>query len=209
DLIEKNKPVPIHSTLLNGNGNPFLSSEIRPINTSSSLFDVSTGILAYGKQFFVGFSAKHLNTPDQSILDSDNNLTLGLPVRLTVHGGYQLEFGGGRGRRPAFLAPNIAIIRQGTQGQINAGAYAGFNSFFVGGWYRHTYTNPDAVIALVGYQYDVFKIGYSYDFTISRLAVPGTGGAHEVSVTLNFDESASAKKRRRNSRYNDCFRFLR
>lgn len=195
---------------VDGNGNPILSEEVRPINTANSLFDVSTGILAFSNSFFVGLSAKHLNTPDATILGTDNNLTGGLPMRITLHGGYQLELGGGNNRgRAAFISPNIALIRQGDQGQVNVGAYAGFGSFFAGGWYRHAWSNRDAAIALVGYQYDIFKIGYSYDFTISDLAVPGSGGAHEISVTLNFDESESAKRRRRNSKYNDCFRFLR
>ncbi|MFK7935098.1 MAG: type IX secretion system membrane protein PorP/SprF [Saprospiraceae bacterium] len=192
-----------------GNGNPILSEEVRPINTTNSLFDVSTGILAYSRDFFVGFSAKHLNTPDESILDSDANLSGGLPMRLTLHGGYQLNLGGNKRGRAAFVSPNAAYIRHGDQTQINVGAYAGFSSIFAGVWYRHANSNRDAAIALIGYQYDIFKIGYSYDFTISELAVPGSGGAHEISVTLNFDESEAAKRRRRNSRYNDCFRFLR
>lgn len=195
--------------MTDGSGNPILSEEVRPINTTNSLFDVSTGLLAYSSDFFVGFSAKHLNTPNQTILGTDDNLASGLPMRLTLHGGYQISFGGNKRGRAAFVSPNLAIIRQGDQGQINAGAYAGFGSFFAGGWYRHANSNRDAIIALVGYQYDIFKIGYSYDFTISELAVPGSGGAHEISIVLNFDESESAKRRRRNSRYNDCFNFLR
>jgi hypothetical protein len=35
-------------------------------------------------------------------------------------------------------------------------------------------------------QTDLVKFGYSYDLTVSELT-PATGGAHEVSMTLQFD----------------------
>ncbi len=44
-------------------------------------------------------------------------------------------------------------------------------------WYR----NLDSFILLGGIQYKKFRIGYSYDFTISKLT-NATGGAHEVSL---------------------------
>ena len=62
-------------------------------------------------------------------------------------------------------------VKQGDFGQVNAGAYFGFGSFFAGGWYRHAFTNSDAMIGLVGVQKDAMKFGYSYDFTISRLTL--------------------------------------
>lgn len=199
---------PITGTV-DANGNPFPTEEVRPINTSNSYFDMSTGILAYSKSFYAGVSAKHLNTPDETILGTDNQLNGGLPMRLTLHGGYQLDFGGNKRGSSAFISPNIAIIKQGDFGQINAGAYAGFGMFFAGAWYRHAWTNADAAIFLVGYQKDIFKIGYSYDYTVSQLANAGTGGSHEISITLNFDNSEVAKRRRRSSRYNDCFKMFR
>lgn len=44
--------------------------------------------------------------------------------------------------------------------------------------------NSDAIIFMFGLEYDMFKIAYSYDLTISRLASATTGGSHEVSVQL-------------------------
>jgi hypothetical protein len=35
-------------------------------------------------------------------------------------------------------------------------------------------------------QTDLVKFGYSYDLTVSELT-PATGGAHEVSMTIQFD----------------------
>ena len=57
----------------------------------------------------------------------------------------------------------------------------------VGGglWVRHNFGNPDAMIVLLGFQQKNYKIGYSFDYTISRLTAK-TGGAHEISVAWLF-----------------------
>ena len=44
--------------------------------------------------------------------------------------------------------------------------------------------NSDAIIFMFGLEYNIFKVAYSYDLTISRLASATTGGSHEVSVQL-------------------------
>ena len=191
-------------------GNPYLTEEIRPLNTSRTYFDISTGLLAYSSTFYVGLSAKHLNTPDETILGIDDNINGGLPVRFNLHAGLQIPLHAGNNKkRGSFISPNVMLIRQGDFGQINAGAYMGFGMFFGGLWYRHAWSNPDAAIVLIGYQQGILKIGYSYDYTVSRLAVGNPGGSHEISITFNFDNSEAAKRRRRASIYNDCFRMFR
>jgi hypothetical protein len=52
-------------------------------------------------------------------------------------------------------------------------------------WLRHTFGNPDAVIVLLGLQQKDYKIGYSFDYTISRLTNK-SGGAHEISLAWMF-----------------------
>ncbi len=44
--------------------------------------------------------------------------------------------------------------------------------------------NSDAIIFMFGIEYNMFKIAYSYDLTISKLASATTGGSHEVSLQL-------------------------
>jgi len=56
----------------------------------------------------------------------------------------------------------------------------------VGGlWYRNAYRNPDSFIGLIGFQHGIFKFGYSYDITISRLS-NATAGSHEISCGFQF-----------------------
>lgn len=183
-------------------GNENVSEEIQPDNLKKSYLDVSAGLLAYSKKFYGGIAIKHLNTPDESFIPVNQNLNVGLPIRLTIHGGAELVLREGNKRRAgSFLSPNIMFIKQGDFGQLNIGTYANLGMIFGGVWYRHAFTNPDAGIFLVGVQKGNFKIGYSYDVTISRLAGE-TGGSHEVSIRMNFDKE-------RGPDYTDCFKMFR
>jgi hypothetical protein len=62
----------------------------------------------------------------------------------------------------------------------------------VGGlWYRGNlggdkFIGSDSFIALVGIQKGIFKFGYSYDVTVSKLS-NSTGGSHELSLGLQFE----------------------
>jgi len=132
------------------------SAEQQPDLLNINYGDISTGLLIYNPYFYGGLAIKHINRPDESILGINGNTSSGLPVRLTIHGGTQID------------------------------AYLGFGSFFAGGWFRYSSSNPDAAIGLVGFQKDAFKFGYSYDFTVSGL-IGNSGGTHEFSMVLNFD----------------------
>lgn len=190
-------------------GNPYESNELRPDNLTNTKFDASAGLLVYGGNFYGGVAFKHLNTPDESLLQVNDNLNVGLPMRTTIHGGAEFNLFGDNNRgAPAFISPNVMYIKQADFKQINAGAYAGFGRVYAGVWYRHTFGNADAAIALVGFKEGILRIGYSYDMTVSRLAQYNSGGAHEISLSINFDESESVKRKRRNSRYLDCFKMF-
>ena len=184
------------------------SSEIQPDALSNTIFDAGAGLLVFSSQFYGGISLHHLTTPNEGFLRVNNGLVEGLPLRLSLHGGAQFIVKEGNKRQPAsFISPNILFLKQGDQGQLNVGAYYSMGLVFAGGWYRHAFGNPDAAIAMVGFSYNVFKIGYSYDFTLSRLAP--TGGSHEISLVLNLENSERLRKKRYANRYNDCFKIFR
>jgi len=185
------------------------SQEQRPANLNNTVLDISAGLLAYGERAYGGLSVKHLNSPDRSLLDINENLGVGLPLRLTLHGGWEIPLERGNNRRGgAFVSPNLLLIKQGEFAQVNGGAYFGFGNFFSGVWYRHTISNADAAIALVGVKYGVFRMGYSFDFTLNGLGLERTGGTHELSLTINFDDSKEAARKRKRARYNDCFKMF-
>ena len=190
-------------------GNSILSEEVQPESLNNTRVDIGAGLMVFNKNFYVGISAKHLNSPDESLLQINQNLSAGLPVRYTIHGGAEITLLKGNNRKsPTFISPNVLLIRQGDFSQINGGAYAGFGQFFGGLWYRHTFKNADAAILLAGVKQGVFRIGYSYDFTVSGLANSNPGGTHEIALSINFDDSTEAKKRRQASRYHNCFKMF-
>ena len=191
-------------------GNPNPTQEVAPDVLNKTIFDVGAGILAYGQRFYGGFSIKHLSTPNENLLDINNSLNEGLLMRMSLHGGAHFTLRPANNRRSEiFVSPNIMVIKQGDHGQINAGAYYSMGALFFGGWYRHAFGNPDAFIALAGFKYEFFRMGYSYDITVSELSGAPSGGAHEISIILNFDESSLVQQRRRAERWNDCFGLFR
>ncbi|MEY3367483.1 MAG: hypothetical protein RI973_638 [Bacteroidota bacterium] len=185
------------------------TNELRPEVLTRTVFDVGAGLLAYGEKFYGGISLNHLTTPQEGFLQRTNPVLVdGLPLRVSLHGGAQFIVRPGNKRRPAsFVSPNAMFVQQGGQGQFNVGAYYNHGLVFVGSWYRHAFSNPDAVIVLMGFQYDIMKIGYSYDYTVSGLSP--SGGSHEISLVFNLDNSEKLKQKRFSGRYNDCFKIFR
>ncbi len=185
------------------------SAEQRPASLNNSAFDVGAGLLIYNKKYYGGIAVKHINSPDDNFFALNENLGGGIPVRITLQGGAEFEVKGSNNRDGlTFISPNVLVAKQADFVQINIGAYGGFGKFFGGWWYRQTPNNADAVILLAGFREGALRIGYSYDFTMSQLAAVNPGGTHEISLTISFDESREAQRRRRNLRYNDCFKMF-
>lgn len=190
---------PIYGSVSPG-GTPYPSDENAPDNLNTTYADIGAGFLVYNQTFYGGFSIKHINRPNESLLTTNENIFGGLPYRFSLHAGAEIELIEGNKRKPAaFISPNIMLVRQGDFGQVNGGAYFGYGAFFVGAWYRHAWSNPDAVIASAGIQQGIFKIGYSYDFTVS--ALNSTGGSHEISLRIKPGEPKQD--------FNDCFQLFR
>ena len=184
-------------------GTPIPTEETQPLNLNKSYLDFSAGMLIYSSSFYAGLSAKHLNTPNESLLEINTNIDGGLPLRLSLHAGYEYEFRKGNKKRPSsFISPNIMFVKQGDFGQINAGFYGNLGIVFGGLWYRQGFSNPDAAIVLFGVKKGAYKIGYSYDITVSSLTLGESGGSHEISIIMNFDKPRKVD-------YNDCFSLFR
>lgn len=181
-----------------------LSGETRPESLNHTRLDVSSGILLYSPKYYFGLSLKHINTPNVSFLNINNNLAQGWPMRISLQGGMQITITErNKKREGSFISPNVIFVKQGAFSQINVGAYGGIGLVFAGIWYRHDWTNSDAAIFSLGFKKSWFKIGYSYDLTISKLASQ-RGGSHELALTLNFDINRPKKVD-----YNDCFDIFR
>lgn len=173
----------------NRNGFSKPTQEISPPGGmySTSDLDFAAGILGYSKKFFVGFAAHHLIKVNEAFINGNESY---MPMKITGHFGMKIPLTeAGRNRlRPSdpILSPNILFMNQGTFHQINYGLYFQQEPIIFGLWYRQFFDGSDAIVALVGFEYDKFKFGYSYDITVSDLS-SASGGAHEISMGLKFN----------------------
>ncbi|TAF91115.1 MAG: type IX secretion system membrane protein PorP/SprF, partial [Flavobacteriia bacterium] len=148
-------------------------------NGRRGFFDVSAGIVGFSKNFYFGAAFHHLNRPDESMILGQSKL----PIKITGHIGANIKLGQrGRYSSTTFLSPNIIYQNQNGFQQLNVGAYLKYESFTIGAWYR----NKDAFILTVGINTDKYRIGYSYDLTVSQLGNGVSGGSHEVSLGINL-----------------------
>jgi type IX secretion system PorP/SprF family membrane protein len=152
-------------------------------------FDMSTGVMAYSKMLYFGFAVNHLTEPDE-------HLQLGpspLPRKFTGHAGAVIPVG-----TDVSISPNILFQQQQDFNQLNLGLYVSKGAITGGFWYR----NADSFILLVGFQQGVFKLGYSYDVTVSKLS-NRTAGSHEISLQMTL----ACKKCRKAFRTVSCPSF--
>jgi len=159
-------------------------------------FDASAGMVAYTKNFYAGLAVHHLNRPDESMILGQSRL----PMRFTAHAGANIKIGNkGRYSNNTSLMPNIIYQYQNGFQELSIGTYLKYENFTVGAWYR----NKDAFILSFGINTDNFRVGYSYDITVSKLGQGVSGGSHEVSLGFNL----KCKKKPRDFRKISCPSF--
>jgi type IX secretion system PorP/SprF family membrane protein len=157
------------------------TTETRP-TTQKSFVDFSAGILAYTSVVYGGVAVNHITEPEESFIRPAPGSTL--PMKITAHAGAMIPASGMRGEE-TFFSPNLLYQLQRDFQQLCIGMYI-VKSPLVGGlWYRQAGKNGDSFQALVGLQQGIFKMGYSYDVTISTLAA-SSAGSHEISLGVVF-----------------------
>ena len=164
---------------------PFITS-LRNANYA----DFSAGMMVFSEKIYGGFAVDHLTTPNESLLPGG---FVQLPARLTLNAGSNIKISNGNSRKEATIfSPNIIYMKQKTFSQLNIGAYVNRGPFTGGVWYRQAGKNADAFILLAGVQQDAFRLGYSYDITVSKLRAAATG-AHEITLGLLFEQIKRSK----------------
>ena len=181
-------------------GNAGSSSELPPLDNVGDI-DVGSSIMAYSDMFWIGFSADHLLRPNQSLYSYDGYEDIAgyIPIKYTIFGGTKI-LNKGRLIKPHDESLQIAVLYKMQEGfnQLDLGLYWYKKPLVLGVWYRGmTRTKEkisrDSFILLAGIKNDFINIGYSYDFTISRL-IGNTGGAHEISLSYTFSTKVERVK---------------
>jgi type IX secretion system PorP/SprF family membrane protein len=185
-----------------------------PLYEKVRYFDMSTGLVAYTRRFWFGFSAHHLNTPNQAMVMENSKL----PVKYSIHTGWQLPMGRGDKAMKEInrrnFTPAINYKHQGKYDQLDIGFSGQYSPIMLGLWYRgipvkkysEDVRSTDAIVFIAGFIYERFNFGYSYDITISKLA-SSTGGSHELSMAYQFCDAAALRKKRKVQKFIPCPKF--
>ena len=171
-----------------------LTSATPPDNRSKFYPDFAAGAMIYGPAWYAGFAAHHLNQPSQGFYAEDR-----VPMKFTANAGGLINLSEERRRQSSLglgtpvISPNFIYQYQGGFHYFNYGLYLDWMPFLVGVWFRHGLENADAFIFQAGVQQDYFKVGYSYDVTVSKLA-NSTAGAHEITLGVLLPVPEHKKK---------------
>ncbi len=176
--------------------NGFVYSTNQPNGLAKmSYFDVSSGLIVYSEKFHAGIAMEHINRPQIGILSISGNSHL--LIRYKFHIGADFKLQDFPTKITVNLLPQLIYMKQGENKQLSIGAYLGFskykskNKLIIGTWYRIS----DSFIILVGTQSKRYRIGYSFDLGVNKL-ISHSGGAHELSLSYNFEVKRNKNKRR-------------
>lgn len=158
--------------------------------------DYSVGTIVTTKDGWFGAAAHHVTEPNVSFVDDGLSV---LPMKLSLHGGYRFHLGYGGinntysntlSERSISFAFNYK--QQSPFNQLDIGTQLYLEPLVLGLWYRGLPTkyqlpNNESIIGLVGVVLPSgVDIGYSFDFTVSKLNIRNSGGAHEFSIRYTF-----------------------
>ncbi len=182
-------------------GDVVSASSVDALNTGQSIFfpDLSMGGLLFSKNAWLGGSVFHITQPNQSLVGEKSNL----PMKFSFHGGYKFLFAPGKMKinnysvsQERSLTPTAQYRQQGQWSQMDVGMYLTLEPIILGTWYRgipfktvNGLSNNESIVMLIGLtkrgKTDVLNLGYSYDYTLSKLGI-ASGGAHEISIVYSW-----------------------
>ncbi len=166
------------------------------LGTNALYPDVNLG-LSWGRQFSpalttkIGFAINHLNKPKDGFHENEERL----PWRYVAHAG--LNWSSGK----IHLEPKILYMTTTKTTDFIAGSKVGFNfskkhktQLYAGAFLRTAFTNHDAIIGLLGMQYNQFNVGLSYDYNISGLSDNTSNkSSFEIAVIYTGENSVPEK----------------
>jgi len=142
--------------------------------------DVGMGVFFNTKKFYLGASIAHLAEFDINI--TGNNKEAHLYRHFFASAGYDFYLS-----QDVILTPS-AFFRYvaNAPAQVDLNANLMFIQKF---WVGATYRTGDAVGFLAGfYPHKQFRIGYSYDLTVSNFRSANSNGSHEIMISFDFGD---------------------
>ena len=158
--------------------------------------DFAVGFAVFTRFAYAGISMHHLARPDLSMGSGGGRQPL--PRKLTVHGGVFIPIYEKRlGREALKLNPSLVYQHQAAFRQLNYGLDVVYKSIYAGLWFRHSLDFSMTAFSLhIGYEYQYFRFGYSYDFNVSGpWRTMNNTGAHELTLLLKLDTDRGGRDR--------------
>jgi type IX secretion system PorP/SprF family membrane protein len=163
------------------------------MNNHVNYMDINAGALLNSTNYWLGFSALHINTPNTSFNEDGNNKQ---PTNFSLHGGYRFIKEKKGNQLKEYFSPSFNYKHERNFDQLDIGAYYFKAPLNLGLWYRGLplkhyapgYFNADALSFLIGVdiaKYDA-RIGFSYDITLSRLSVARSLGSFELAIIYEY-----------------------
>ena len=166
------------------------------LGTGKQYIDMGSGFLLISGKSWFGISADHLNTPNHSL---SHDYAEKLNMRLSAHGGGRISLNRGpRAKNSKDIVFAFNYTKQGEFDQLDLGTYYDLKIMTVGVWYRgipliqkaaDESIDIDAVSLVFGFGNKLWRMGYSYDLTLSKLGIATSGGSHEISLKYLWDVS--------------------
>ena len=144
------------------------------------------------EKFYAGVSASLLSQASGTIGSTDvMNKT-----HYYLMSGYYFSLSGGSA---VVLNPSIFIKTDWYSAQYDISSLLIFSEKYWGGL---SYRVDDAVAVILGMKFKDFRIGYSYDITLSEMGSAGSSGSHEVMIGYCFKiELEKVRGTYKNARY--------
>ncbi len=182
------------------------TNEPPPGATSTNTGEFGAGLLFFTEKLYVGFAANNMLMHKEAFAAG---VDARVPMRFAFHLGANLPVKHrNQARYNIWVSPNVLFVNQGMAFQTQGSFLAGVSFMYFGLGYRNVIYNSDAVIGYLGFKKGKFRIGYSYDYTISKL-MNKTGGTHELSFTFNWTGDDNSLNSKASKGYIPCPDILR
>ena len=148
---------------------------------SNTLPNVGFGVYYYQSLFYAGFSIPGLISynPEESFSVKRDTVLYRYNRRYLFTSGYVFETEGALKFKPSILVK----YEKNSPVQFDLNLNVLINDIF---WVGASFRNGDAIVALVEYQINrKFRVGYSYDYTLSKLRTYQSG-SHEIMLGYDF-----------------------
>ncbi len=174
-----------------------------PVNIESgniTTYEVGISILFYSHKVWFGMDVDHLPLSKNSFSGENS----AIPAKFTSFGGVRLTTIQGRLLyAKKYMYFSFLFLYQNKFKQLDLGVYWSKKPLELGLWYRGLpfFKNEfgmfdnSALIFKAGMEFDNYSIGYSFDFSLSRIG-SFTGGAHEISMVFLFNQVKQLKKKK-------------